>query len=163
MEYCLDNCQDIVEMIMDDEPIDRSSAAGLFSDSVTHVQTEGRPYLHVGGSDAITELHDMMGTWTRVAGSLGVSARTLLRRREEHASPIDAAIYSAIHDEALDDAVSDILSAAPASGEVYVRGALISRGIRVQRSRLRQSIRKVDPMNRAIRRAVPISRRRYNV
>ena len=44
-----------------------------------------------------------------------------------------------------------------------MRGALRGRGINVQRWRIRNAIRNIDPINRAIRRRYTIQRRLYNV
>jgi hypothetical protein len=51
----------------------------------------------------------------------------------------------------------------PYSGESYVRGSLKGKGIHVQRSRIRESLKRVDGIARAVRKRYAISRRIYNV
>ena len=51
----------------------------------------------------------------------------------------------------------------PYSGENYIRGALQGRGITIQRFRIRESLSRIDPVGRAIRRRRQIVRRTYNV
>ena len=59
--------------------------------------------------------------------------------------------YSEIDDQELDVFVRTILALLPNSGEVMIRGALCGRGVRIQRSRLRESIQRVDPTRRGRR------------
>ncbi len=99
-------------------------------------------------------------SWTAIANCLGISTKTLQRRREEY---VMCDTYSEISSEELETNVRDILRLTPFSGESYVRGALRGRGINVQRWRVRNAIRNIDPINRAIRRRYTIQRRLYNV
>jgi hypothetical protein len=71
--------------------------------------------------------------------------------------------YTSISDDELCEVIREILNILPNSGESYFIGACRSRGIHVQRRRLRDAINVVDPVSRALRRAVSIVRRRYNV
>ena len=68
-----------------------------------------------------------------------------------------------MQDEELDRVIQDVLRSTPYSGETYVRGALQSRGITVQRVRIRESLMRIDPVGRAIRKRHQIVRRTYNV
>ena len=88
-------------------------------------------------------------SWTAIANCLGISTKTLQRRREEYGM---CDTYIEISSEELETNVRDILRLTPFSGESYVRGALRGRGINVQRWRVRNAIRNIDPINRAIRR-----------
>ena len=58
---------------------------------------------------------------------------------------------SQITDDALDAAVLSILTVSPNSGQRIVIRALRSREIRLQRSRIRSSICRVDPAGRNLR------------
>lgn len=51
----------------------------------------------------------------------------------------------------------------PDAGETYIIGAIRSRGMIVQRWRIRQAIQTVDPISRALRRTFAVVRRVYNV
>ena len=99
-------------------------------------------------------------SWTAIANCLGISTKTLQRRRAEY-NMFDT--YSDVSSEELETNVRDILRLTPFSGESYVRGALRGRGINAQRWRIRNAIRNIDPINRAIRRRYTIQRRLYNV
>lgn len=99
-------------------------------------------------------------SWTAIANFLGISTKTLQRRRAEYGI-LDT--FSEINSDQLESNVRDILRLTPFSGESYVRGALRGRGINVQRWRVRNAIQNIDPINRAIRRRYTIQRRLYNV
>eukprot|EP00112_Aurelia_sp_Birch-Aquarium-sp1_P021083 Seg5583.1 transcript_id=Seg5583.1/GoldUCD/mRNA.D3Y31 product="hypothetical protein" protein_id=Seg5583.1/GoldUCD/D3Y31 len=89
---------------------------------------------------------------------------TLRRRRRNYGMDVGNGTDSQTTDDALDAAVLSILTVSPNSGERMVIGALRSRGIRVQRSRIRGSICRVDPAGRSLRKKrAAIKRRRYNV
>ena len=98
--------------------------------------------------------------WKSVAGFLGVSERTLHRRRVEYG--IEASFIE-ITDNDLDNQIKDILQLTPYSGECYVRGSLKARNINVQRARVRESLGRVDMIGRSMRRRYAICRRVYNV
>ena len=98
--------------------------------------------------------------WKSIAEFLGVSARTLSRKRIEFG--IEAS-FSEITDSDLDKQVQEILQLTPYSGESYIRGSLKGRNVNVQRSRVRESLGRVDPIGRSIRKRYAICRRVYNV
>ncbi|CAB3991114.1 PREDICTED: uncharacterized protein LOC107355804 [Paramuricea clavata] len=98
--------------------------------------------------------------WTAIASCLGVSPKTLHRRRIEYGI---ADTYSDITGQELQWNIRDILRLTPFSGETYVRGALRARGIHIQRWKVREALKTIDPVNRAIRRRYAIQRRLYNV
>ena len=74
---------------------------------------------------------------------------------------INCAFFSTIADDELDEVLRKIKEDHPTAGEVMVSGHLTSRGIRVQRRRLRESLRRVDGINE--RRLQAIRRRTYSV
>lgn len=110
--------------------------------------------------EALREIHF---SWSSIAILLGVSERTLERRREEFEMPKGRACYADISDEELDRIVSEILELTPDTGETLVQGALRHRGLLVQRRRVRESLLRVDPISRLLRRRQLIYRRRYQV
>ena len=103
------------------------------------------------------------GPWKNVASALGISVRTLMRRRQEQGLPQAEQEFSLISDDELDDIIQDTLDKSPSCGEVNVAGCLRSQGLIIQRCRLRESLRRVDPVNRALRRSLSIVRRKYSV
>ena len=138
-----------------------------FSCPIEHTGNAGRPRLHIP-QEVIAGLHDIHGVSKQVAIESRVLYRTILRRRSQYGMPVSSSYgpritYSDVTDENLCQAVREILQLMPNAGETYVIGALRSRGIRVQRWRMRESIYTVDPVSRALRRSRGIVRRTYNV
>ena len=93
---------------------------------------------------------------------IGVSRITLHRRIRELGLEEETR-YSEIDDQELDVFVRTILALLPNSGEVMIRGALRGRGVRIQRSRLRESVQRVDPTRKQRRQRLQIRRRVYKV
>ena len=95
---------------------------------------------------------------------LGLSERTVRRRRQEFDMAIGNSVtYSEIDDDELDIFVRHILHYSPESGERMLMGALKGFGVKVQRAQLRNSVERVDPVSREMRRRTAIHRRVYNV
>ncbi|XP_068692194.1 uncharacterized protein [Montipora foliosa] len=93
---------------------------------------------------------------------LGVSKRTVERRMTElHLT--NRSRYTDIEDDMLDSFVQRIITNFPRSGMKTIEGCLVSQGVRVQRSRLRNSLKRVDPVGRRLRSINVIRRRVYNV
>ena len=76
---------------------------------------------------------------------IGVSRMTLHRRIRELVLEEETR-YSENNYQELD--VRTILALLPNSGEAVIRDALCGQGVRIQRSRLRESIQRVDPTRR---------------
>jgi len=60
--------------------------------------------------------------------------------------------FTDITDEELDREVQQTLNLTPYSGETYVRGSLKGRGTHVQRFRIRESLKRIDGVGRAVTR-----------
>lgn len=99
-----------------------------------------------------------------IARILGVAESTVRRRMNAYGLSIRGE-YSGITDLALDDAVRSIKLEHPHSGYRMVMGFLNTRGLRLQESRVRCSLRRVDPLGVASRwsRNRAINRWRYCV
>ena len=69
----------------------------------------------------------------------------------------------AITDAQVDDLVRSALQESPNSGKRMIMGFLRGKGVHVQRWRIRQSIWRIDPVNRALRRRTITQRRVYSV
>lgn len=117
----------------------------------------GRPKLELC-QDQVNSLVSLGFTWKKIASLLGVSERALRYKKLEFQIFNK---YSEIGDNLLDDVVRDIFQNSPNSGERMVTGALLTRGYRVQRERIRTSINRVNPNRNALARR--IKRRVYNV
>lgn len=73
------------------------------------------------------------------------------------------ALYSRITNHELDAIVSQIKHEFPNCGYRLMQGHLLSRGLRVHQSRIRDSLHRVDPQGVAIRWASAVVRRKYEV
>ena len=127
----------------------------------------GRPRKQVSKED-IEALFNIHRSWKTVANVIGVSQKTLQRRRQECGLTVSAPAgprqtYTEISQEDLCQFIKEVLQVLPNDGETYVIGACSSRGIFVQRQRVREAIKIVDPISRALRRTVSIVRRVYSV
>ncbi len=123
----------------------------------------GRPRFFIP-REQLQGLRSLHFSWKKIAEMLGVSEKTVRRRRHE----LDMAIgyqncYSNIPDDELDVFIRRILDLSPQSGERMVLGSLRAQGIKVQRNRVREAIGRVDPISRDMRRRTAINRRVYNV
>lgn len=128
--------------------------------SVTYCRsTGGRPAYNIT-KELIEQLRETGMNWRSIATCLGVSEQTLYRRRVQFG--IDNS-FTEIADDELDRQIQQTLNLTPYSGESYVRGSLKGRGINVQRSRIRESLKRIDGIGRAVRRTYAICRRTYNV
>ncbi len=99
-------------------------------------------------------------SWSAIGRCLGVSESTIYRRRDEF-NILDK--WTDMSNEQLDTIIRDILNSTPGAGETYVIGGIRSKGIRVQRWRVRQRLCILDGVGRAIRKRSSIKRRVYNV
>ena len=95
----------------------------------------GRPPLPVD-RECLAYLRSLNFTWAEVSSVLGVSSRTLQRRANEW----NISRFTVIANQALDHEIYQIKLNFPNSGEVMIAGHLLSRGIHVQRQRLRDSL-----------------------
>lgn len=124
----------------------------------------GRPHYQLT-QDQIQILRDELGfRWVDIAAILGVSPRTLNRRRREFSWPVGQDYnFSTISAEELDRVVREILTLTPQSGLGLVRGALRSRGLRLQRRRVIETLQRLDPVTSALRQSRTIIRWTYRV
>ena len=130
-----------------------------FSCDILQTGSQGRPPLIVQ-VEQIEFLRSMHFPWVKIAHMLGVSESTLRRRREASGIISD---WSSISDEAIEDLVSAIRRTTPNIGQIRLCGALRARGFHIQRRRIRDCLRKLDPVGTALRWRSVIHRRKYFV
>ena len=117
----------------------------------------GRPMLCIN-VDQVEMLRQVGYSWQEVADAVGVSRTTLWRRlREQNVT------LSPYTDDELDELVKSIQRDFPNAGLVMVQGYLQSRGVQVQRYRVRQSVARNDPIRQKVRWHQPLTRRTYSV
>eukprot|EP00112_Aurelia_sp_Birch-Aquarium-sp1_P025427 Seg843.13 transcript_id=Seg843.13/GoldUCD/mRNA.D3Y31 product="hypothetical protein" protein_id=Seg843.13/GoldUCD/D3Y31 len=120
---------------------------------------KGRPS-YIVQEDQIQGLRNLGFTWKSIAEMLSISERTLRNKRKD----MDITeTFSEIEDMDLDNIINALLLESPNMGERLLSGALRGRGIRVQRRRMRESVSRVDPLGKVLRRLRNLKRRRYCV
>ena len=92
---------------------------------------------------------------------LGCSKRTVERRLSTY--NLSTRNYTAITDHELDERVQELCSVFPRCGEKLVHGRLRAQGVYVQRQRVRESLRRVDPSGVQARIRRVLHRRTYQV
>ena len=114
---------------------------------VTRSGLVGRPRLQVLQEHLQTLHDDADFRWADIGRILGISERTLRRRRHEFGLPVRMGEqFSDIINDELDLNVREILQATPNAGQRLVEGGLRHRGLHIQRHRIQEAIRRVDPV-----------------
>ena len=119
--------------------------------------------------DQIEHLRGFFFSWEKIASILRVSISTLQRRRREFGLGDKFETYSEISDDELDEIYRNITGSSssgpitPNIGRRRFIGALRSRGLRVQRWRVTDCLRRLDPVRTALRWRMTIRRRKYYV
>ena len=123
-------------------------------------QSSGGRAWYITTKDHIKVLRNTGMQWTTIAQCLGVSPKTLYRKRLEYGFEDS---FTDISDEELECNIRDVLRLTPFSGESYVWGALRGCGIFIQRWKIWQVLQAIDPVNCAIRWRSPIRHHLYSV
>ena len=121
----------------------------------------GQPKFEVSKRQ-IEFLRELHFSLVRIAELLGISTKTLSRRRQEF-QITDEQNWTSIGDGELREIMQGIMSVTPGIGQTRMLGALYSRGIKVQRWKVRELMRELDPVGTALRWRGTICRRQYNV
>ena len=124
-------------------------------------------YCHnLGDSDQAAEqichLRSLGFTWKEISDLFGISRMTMFRMRSDLGLTDDCK-FSQITDSELKSLVLNIKEEFPDCGERIVMGAIRSKGLRVQRHRVRSIIHEVDPINTPLRWIPRIIRKPYSV
>ena len=122
---------------------------------------KGRPQIYIP-EDQLVLLLDHHFKLTDIAHMLMVSPRTVRRRVIQYGLE-NVATFSDISDSDLDKLTSDFHHDNPNSGLRSLEGYLRSRRIHIQRERVRESLRRVDPRGMEERFRLVLHRRKYNV
>ena len=112
--------------------------------------------------DQVCELRSLGFKWIQISRMLGISRVTLYRKRKE-AGISEEFKFSSISFEDLQVKVVEIKSQLQDCGERMIMGCLKSQGVFVPRSRLRQAIHAVDPVETTLRWCPRIQRKVYSV
>ena len=111
--------------------------------------TPGRPKVSIN-FEQIEELLSYPFNINMISKIIGVHRTTLWRRMKENGYDYSKK-YTDINPESIDSLVTEIKLLHPYSGERTVTGIIRSRGLKIQRWKLRESIHRIDPINTALR------------
>ena len=121
----------------------------------------GRPHFVIS-KEQLVYSSSMSFSWTDISRMLGVSRMTVYRRRVEYDLVHDPS--ATISDAQLKVVLREIKQENLELGEVMVLGRICAMGYKVNRERVRQEIRLMDPLHTALRwRGWQTSRRPYSV
>lgn len=118
---------------MDDDP-----GVCTLMTSADDVQAPGRPRTLVDRQQ-LEYLRSLSFTWSEISTILGASIKTLQRRAKEW----NILTFNNITSDDLDAMLREILLEFPGAGEVMLNGHLRSKGVHVQRAKLRDSIHRI--------------------
>ena len=121
----------------------------------------GRPQYLIS-MEQLEFLRGLYFSWTKIANIVGVSTKTLERRRQA-LGIMNELGWSEISDDNLKQVMVEVQRLTPRIGQTRMQGALRSRGLRVQRHRVRYCLKDLDPVGTALRWRQVIQRRKYHV
>lgn len=114
--------------------------------------------------EQIKHLRSLNFSWKKIAQLLNISLSTLKRRKNELFLLSDRPNeFSDITEERLDRIYQELCSVIPNMGRRRFIGALRARGLKIQRDRVMDYIRRVDPLGTSLRWRTVIPRRKYYV
>ncbi len=121
----------------------------------------GRPKFEVS-KDQLQYFIEHSFTGVQIGSMLGISLSTV-RRRMRKLGLNTSQPFSPLTGEELDSIVNEIKQLHPKCGYRMMIGHLRSRGLKIQQSRVRASLRRVDPEGTLIRWMAAVHRRKYCV
>lgn len=111
--------------------------------------------------EQVTYLHRQGFSLTSIAVMLNISRTTLWRHLRNTGT--DIARYTEISDNELRNCIQNIYSSHVHCGVIMMLGHLKSRGIVIQRRKVRAIMHEIDPANSALRWSLTVRRRVYSV
>lgn len=145
--------------------INKSSNATAFT--ILEVSTQGngrpdRPKILIR-LDVLEELRGLGFSWEKISKILNVSGWTVMRRVNEN-NLQNLQRFTEMSDEEVDSIVREYIDRhGPTTGEPFMSVFFRSKGIIIQRRRVRESLNRVDPKNTITRWGSLIKRRSYFV
>ena len=130
--------------------------------SANSVGGPGRPKIDIDRTwlkDALSRSHNI--SLERLSKTLQISERTLRTRINEYG--LRTQRFDTISDDDLDRLLRNFKQHRPSSGRRYAIGHLRSLGYSIQRSRVEESLRRIDGLGRVLRRHQQIVHREYRV
>ncbi len=121
-----------------------------FHHPIIHSGTRGRPKLEISKEDLEFFIQFGFNT-TQIAQMFSVSQRTIQRRLASFGIRENIPRYTDITEVELDETIKQIMREFPNCGMKRMQGFLLQREIRVQSMRLRESMRRVNPIGVTLR------------
>ena len=158
-----DWCRKLSEMRLRNRPnCTHLAVYSVCQPEITTSEGPGRPKYNIS-EDVLLSLKSLGYTWQEISSLLLVS-RTTLWRRVDELGIRDQIGYSTISNEELDQIIHSFISVHGCHvGFSMVYGHISSLGMKLQRDRVRASLKRVDPQNSRLRWAAVITRRTYSV
>lgn len=113
------------------------------------IQERGRPRFDIQRNQ-LEYLRSLNFSWIEISNLLGVSRVTTYRYRTEFGMLADD-ITNTVTNEELTTIIQQLRHDSPYDGETMIMGHLRGMGITVTRERVRSTIRRIDPLNTALR------------
>ena len=147
----------------------RNSWSGVFNENAYSSPTEstgqgpGRPR-YVIAEEQIRFLRELHFPWKKIADLIVVSESSLRRSRSIYGMTGNGdPSWTQISDNDLEKIVQEIQELTPNIGQARLLGPLRSRGLNIQRWRVRNCLHTLDPIGTALRWRLAIYRRKYSV
>ena len=114
-----------------------------------HGLGSGRPKIHIP-CEMLEDLRSIGFSWSKIAKVFSVSRWTVSRRVKEY-NPDELQSFSDISDSELDNIIANHVSHHGRTvGQVHIARHLQTVGLRIERHRVRGSLVRLDPENRAL-------------
>ena len=120
----------------------------------------GRPCLNIM-QDQLEYLRLLSFSWSDISRMLGVSRMTIYRRRMQYGMIFEPS--QSVSDGQLMEIIHQARHELPDLGQAMLAGRLRAMGLHVTRDRIREAIRRSDPLNTALRWHNVTTRRPYSV
>ena len=118
--------------------------------------TRGRPR-YILDLEHAHELHNLGNTWKGIADAMGVARQTLYSHMTAAGRSTARKEWTDITDDHLDEMVAEISLSHPFVGSSIMQGHLEAQGVHIPRSRVQESLRRVDRIGVLVRYAIVIS------
>ena len=120
-----------------------------YKPSVVHTGKPGRPSLHID-MEAVLALKGYSFSWKMISKIFSIHRTTLWRKLKEHGLEGEMS-FTDMHEQQLDEMIGKLKQTHPLAGERTIIGMLRSKGMNIQRWKIRESIHRTGPVNPAIR------------
>ena len=159
-EYCslVRQALDTLLALYEDMSCNEDRVSRVSRSPLLYTGMVGRPQFIIP-IEQLKFLIDSQFTVPQMANIIGVSVRTIHRRLSDYGISVRDK-YTTLTNAELDEYISRLHSEFPLCGNKQIAGHLISLGFHVQQHRIRESMRRVDPL---ARRLTTIHRRSYKV